>query len=285
MSGSEKIRKLDAVFEREFDVGIVVDGGAERAGSEAKQLFDRCKTRIIIDHHKFGSRETYDLSLTDIAASSTTQIVWTFFADPEIAVPVTREAAEAIYLGLIYDTGSFQYSNTKPLTHEIAARLMDAGIDVARIHEKALLTQEFEEMQVIGRVLAGAQRSGDGREIVHAAVTRDFMREMKVSGDEFNRIIQTLCFLEGIEVAIIFRETTGDDAASGAAPGARTWKLSLRSRGKVDVARIARDLDPQGGGHDRAAGCSLAGDLDEVRAKAIDYVAKKLAAARAGARG
>jgi phosphoesterase RecJ-like protein len=138
-------------------------------------------------------------------------------------------------------------------------------------------------MQVIGRVLAGALLSGRAGEIVHAAVSHEFMREMKVSGDEFNRIIQTLCFLEGIEVAIIFRETTGEGGfpVAGAAPGARTWKLSLRSRGKVDVAAAARELDPQGGGHDRAAGCSLAGELDEVRARAIDHIARKLAAARA----
>jgi bifunctional oligoribonuclease and PAP phosphatase NrnA len=264
MPGSDKIRSLDSVMERDFDVGIVVDGGSERAGA-AKELFDRCRTRIYLDHHKFGSRETYDISLSDPDATSTTQIVYGFFADPEIAVPLTKEAAEAIYLGLIYDTGSFQYSLTKPLTHEIAARLMEAGIDFARIHEKALLTQEFEELMVIGRVVASAERCGDRGDIVWAAITNKIIREHNIAGDDLNKIIQTLCFVEGIEVAIIFREQEGT-----------SWKLSLRSRGKVDVAAIARELDPNGGGHDRAAGCSLEGKLEDVAKRATEFVNAKL---------
>lgn len=279
MSGADKIRRLESVFEKEFDVGIVVDGGSERTGA-AKALFDACKTRIYIDHHKFGSRETYDLSLSDPEASSTTEIVWAFFADPEIATPLTREAAEAIYLGLIYDTGSFQYSLTKPLTHEIAARLMDAGIDFARIHEKALLTQEFEDLQVLGRVLSTAVRSGDARDIVHAAITEKLVREFNVTGDEFNRIIQTLCFIEGVEVAILFRELPSNPPGPSAGLQDGKYKLSLRSRGKVDVAAIARDLDPQGGGHDRAAGCTLAGPLEEITLRTVSFVNDKLSAAR-----
>ncbi len=269
MAGSEKIRKLDSVFERDFDVGIVVDGGSERAGEATKALFDACRTRIYIDHHKFGSRERYDISLSDPTSSSTTQIVYAFFADPEIAVPLTREAAEAIYLGLIYDTGSFQYSLTKPLTHEIAARLLDAGIDFARIHEKALLTQEFEEIQVVGSVIASARRAGEMRDIVYSAITEEVVRRFNPAGDDFNRIIQTLCFVDGVEVAVIFREIEP-----------ARYKLSLRSRGKVDVAAIARELDPNGGGHDRAAGCTLAGTLDEVVARTIGFIDRKLAAAR-----
>lgn len=280
LPGSEKIRTMDAVIERGFDVGIVVDGGSERAGYEAKALFDSCRTRIYIDHHKYGSRETYDVSLSDPTASSTTQLVFGFFADPEIAVPLTRDAAEAIYLGLIYDTGSFQYSNTRPFTHEVAARLMETGMDVARIHERALLMTEFDELMTVGRVLAGAERAGERGDIVHATITKDFMREHNVSGDEFNRIIQSLCFIEGIDAAIVFREITGEAPSpeSPAAPGQR-WKLSLRSRGKVDVAAIARELDPNGGGHDRAAGCTLNGGIEEVRGLTLGLVGRKLAAA------
>jgi phosphoesterase RecJ-like protein len=276
--GAEKIKTLEEVAGESFDVGIVVDGGAERAGPPTKAIFDRCKTRVYIDHHKFGSREKYDIALSDPKATSTTQLVYAFFADPEIAVPLEREAAEAIYLGLIYDTGSFQYPNTRPLTHEIAARLIESGIDHARIHERALLTQDFDELMVVGRVFASAERCAKG-EIVHASLTSEFMREMHVSGDEFNRIIQTLCFIEGVECAVVFKEIT-PEPPRGVPPGPREWKLSLRSRGKVDVAAVARELDPHGGGHDRAAGCTLEGELAEVKAKALGLVEKRLAAGR-----
>ena len=268
LAGADKIRKLDSLVEHDFDVAIVVDGGVERTGA-ARELFDRAPVRIYIDHHKFGSREKYDLALSAPQASSTTQILYAYFADPEIAAPLTREAAEAIYLGLIFDTGSFQYSLTQPLSHEIAARLMETGIDFAGIHEKALLTQEFDDLLAHGRVLATARRT-PSREIVWVTIGLDLIRELAVSGEDFNRIIQTLCFVEGTEVALLFREME---------PG--RWKLSFRSRGKVDVAAIARELDPQGGGHDRAAGCTLEGAGDDVVAKTVSFVEGKLAAAAA----
>jgi phosphoesterase RecJ-like protein len=263
IAGAEKVRRLDSLIERDFDVAIVVDGGSERIGA-ARELFDRAPTRVYIDHHKFGSRENYEISLSVPDASSTTQILYAFFDDPAIGVPLTREAAEAIYLGLIFDTGSFQYSLTQPRSHEIAARLMETGIDFSRIHEKALLATEFEDLLVLGRVLATATRT-PSREVVWASIGLDLIEQYRPSGDDFNRIIQTLCFVEGTEVAIIFREME---------PG--KWKLSFRSRGKVDVAAVARELDPQGGGHDRAAGCSLDGELDRVIERTVRFVEGKL---------
>ncbi|GIW73243.1 MAG: phosphoesterase RecJ-like protein [Planctomycetota bacterium] len=259
LAGSGRIRTLDSVLERDFDLGIVVDGGVERTGA-VQALFEACPRKIYIDHHKFGSRAQYDLVLADPNASSTTQLLWTFVADPEIGVPLGRELAEAIYLGLIYDTGSFQYSLTQPLTHEIAARLIETGLDFAPIHEHALLCQEFEELLVLGQVLAQAQRSPCGR-IVWSSASRELIERNHVRGEDLGRIIQTLCFTEGIEVAILFREE-----------GPGRYKLSLRSRGRIDVGAVARALDPHGGGHDRAAGCTLTGPLAEVTARAVGYV-------------
>ncbi len=273
IAGADKVRRLDTLVERDFDVGIVVDGGSERCGAVKEQLFDRTPFKIYIDHHKFGSREKYDLSLSVPDATSTTQILYAFFADPEIAVPLTREAAEGIYLGIVFDTGSFQYSLTQPLSHEIAAHLLDAGIDFARIHEQALLTQEYEDLIVQGRVLATARRT-PSREIVWASIDLDLIRACNVTGEEFNRIIQTLCFIEGVEVALLFRELERGQ-----------WKVSFRSRGKVDVAAVARELDPQGGGHDRAAGCALEGELAPLIERTVALVESKLRAAAAAAPG
>jgi phosphoesterase RecJ-like protein len=189
-------------------------------------------------------------------------------------VPLTREVAEAIYLGLIYDTGSFQYTLTTPETHRIAARLMETGMDFARIHERALLEQDFENLLLLGKVLSTAERRGEAREIVHAAIPRDLARSMQVKSEDYNKIIQTLCFIDGVEVAVLFRELDGAE-----------WKLSLRSRGLVDVAAIARELDPQGGGHDRASGCTLPGPLEAAVARAVAHIDAKVRAVKAAQRG
>lgn len=272
IAGADRVRKLESLLERDFDVAIVVDGGSERTGA-VEELFDRAPFKVYVDHHKFGSRAKYDLALTDPHSASTTQILYAFFADPEIGVPLTKEAAEAIYLGLIFDTGSFQYSLTQPLTHEIAARLLETGLDFARIHEKALLTQEFEDLLALGRVLATAQRT-PSREVVWVTIGLDLVRDLGVTGDDFNRIIQTLTFVEGTEVALLFREV---ESPAAGRPG--KWKLSFRSRGKVDVAACARELDPLGGGHDRAAGCTLeAPSLEAAVERTVKFVEGKLRA-------
>jgi len=267
LAGADRIRRLDTLLEKDFDLGIVVDGGSERAGA-AKEIFDRCPFRVLVDHHKMGSRERYDLALNDPESSSTTQILWTFFGDPGIGVPLTREAAEAIYLGIIFDTGSFQYSLTKPESHEIASRLLAAGIDFSRIAERALLVQEYGEIKVLGTVLASVRRTSNG-EIVWGWLTHETMRQLDVSGDDLSKIIQILCFVEGTKVALLFREI--EDGR---------FKVSLRSRGEVDVARVARELDPQGGGHDRAAGCTLEGDLEGVVHRTVKHIEGKLAETR-----
>jgi len=273
LAGAGRIETLASVPPGEIDVGIVVDGGIERAG-DARKLFERCRTKVYIDHHKMGSRERYDIVMSDPRATSTTQLIWPFFDDPEIATPLSRDAAEAIYLGLIYDTGSFQYPCTRPSTHVIAARLMEAGADFARIHERALLTQEFEDILLHGKVLAGARRLGSGREIVVASVPQALVRGTKVTGDGYDKLVQTLCFIEGSEVAVLLREQPHGQ-----------WKASLRSKGLVDVAAVARALDPDGGGHDRAAGCTLDGPEEAAVARAvalIDERVREALAKRAG---
>ena len=263
LAGSERIRPLASVMERNFDLGIVVDGGRERIG-DVQELFDQAPVSIYIDHHKFGSRSSYNTEMSDPTASSTTQLLWPFFADPTIAVPLNDEVAQAIYLGLIFDTGSFQYSLTQPLTHEIAAELMDLGLDFTRIHEHALLTSEFEEIKVHGPVLAQAQRNRSGQ-IIWSSLSSDLIDRYKISTVDCNRVIQNLTFVEGTEVSVLFREEAD-----------HTFKLSLRSRGRVDVGEIARDLDPSGGGHDRAAGCTLYGSLEAVTTKAVGYLEERL---------
>jgi phosphoesterase RecJ-like protein len=261
--GSERVRDLASLAERAFDLAVVVDGGVERTGA-MEEIVRACPRTALIDHHKFGSRATYDLAMNDPKASSTTQLLWTFVADPEIGVPLTAELAEAIYLGLIFDTGSFQYSLTQPLSHEIAARLLETGFDFARVHERALLCDGFDELRILGEALAQASRSPCGR-IVWSHVSQAHMERFQVRGEDLGRIIQTLCFTEGNEAAVLFREDRDG-----------RWKLSLRSRGKVDVGQVARALDADGGGHDRAAGCTLDGPLEAVTDRTVALILARL---------
>ncbi len=133
----------------------------------------------------------------------------------------------------------------------------ETGIDFARLHEKALLTRSFEELVSSCEVLSRTRRTKDHR-ITWASMNRSVLR---ACGGDYIHVIQTLCFIEGTEVAILFIEQ--EDG---------TYKLSLRSRGAVDVGRAARDLDSGGGGHERAAGCTLrGGSFEEIRERVVTH--------------
>lgn len=262
MRGGERLVTMQGLIEPDggFDLAVVVDGGVERIGRLA-EVFKRARRTALVDHHRFGSQSAYDLRLFDADAASTTELVWTFFADPDLGVPLAIEAAEALYLGLIFDTGSFQYPLTRPLTHEIAARLMDHGIDFAGIHERALLTLPFEEILEQSRVLARAQRSPCGR-VAFACVDH---AELHAAHGDLAKVVQTLTFAQGVELAFVLFEDE---------PGKH--RVSLRSRGKVDVGRLARVLDAGGGGHGRAAGCELDGDGAAIRDRIVAAALERL---------
>lgn len=248
--GAGHIRdEAQLVEEDRFDLAVVVDGGVERTGS-MEERFRASGRTAYVDHHRFGSRFDYDLRLYDAAATSTTQLAWAFFTDPDIGTPLDQEAAEALYLGLVYDTGSFQYPLTTPRSHRIAATLIETGFDFPRLHERVMLERSFAEVLTHSAVLANARRSPDGR-VAWATTTQEALR---VSEGDYAPIIQTLSFVEGAEAAFCLIEQ-----ASGPV------KVTLRSRGKVDVGAVARQLTESGGGHRRAAGCELEGTVEAVR--------------------
>lgn len=243
-----------------FDLAIVVDGGVERCGGTAKWI-EGAKRSAIVDHHRFGSRASYDLRLFNADAASTTELLWTFYEDPQLGIPLSTCAAEALYLGLIYDTGSFQYPATSPRTHTMAARLIETGFDFAQVHERVLLMRSFDEMLETSRLLASTRRAANGQ-ITFVHTTPEALLH---SGGSYARIIQPIIFVDDAAVGLVFHEFEPE-----------RFRISLRARGKVDVGKAARELEPGGGGHARAAGCQLDGPADEVIRKVIDFFTAKL---------
>jgi len=174
------------------------------------------------------------------------------------------EIAAQLYLGIIYDTGSFQYALTTPRTHRIAALLLEQGIKHSDISEKVMLESPLSAKVLLGRTL-NAMRILEGGKIVWTQVSRELAAETKTTDEDVRGIITQMIFIEGVRVALLFYEK--DNAKV---------KLSLRSREGFDVATFARSLDPGGGGHARASGCSLNGTLDEVSARVVAELTRQL---------
>jgi bifunctional oligoribonuclease and PAP phosphatase NrnA len=214
---------------------------------------------VNIDHHhdntRFGT-----LNHVVEEASCTAEIVWDLMR--ALGVVLTPVIAEALYVGLITDTGRFSYENTTPRAHLMAAELIDAGVDVAGLYRQIYERLPFAKLELLGRALANVRRFDDGRLTVAVLGLEDFA----ATGAEDSYaegIIDHLRAVEGTKVAALIR-----DVRAGCHSGER--KVSLRATDDdVDVSAIARAFG--GGGHRRAAGFSstlATGELiDAIRAQ------------------
>jgi len=211
-----------------------------------------------IDHHHDNTRfGTVNHIVED--ASCTAEIVWDLM--PSLGVALSTQIAEALYVGLVTDTGRFSYENTTPRSHRMAAELIEAGIDAAGLYRQIYEGVPYAKLELLARALAGSRRYDDGRLAVAVLTSEDFSATS--AEDSYSEgIIDHLRAVRGTKVAALIREVT-----SGCHTGAR--KVSLRaSDDEVDVSAIARAFG--GGGHRRAAGFSSelsTGELiDAIRA-------------------
>jgi phosphoesterase RecJ-like protein len=235
-------------------------GNIDRNPAEA---FKGDDARILnLDHHHDNTRfGTVNHVVED--ASCTAEIVWDLMC--ALGVTPTIEIAEALYVGLVTDTGKFMYENTGPRAHIMAAELIAAGIDVHRIYRRLYEDMPYPKLELLGRALANLQRLDDGA-VTFSYLTRDDFRLANAVESYSEGIIDHLRAVAGTKVAALARELDGGDGRK---------KVSLRSTdGEVDVSAIARAGG--GGGHRRAAGFSTELSHDELVAFLREQVAAQL---------
>ena len=238
-----------------FDVALAVDcGDRPRLGEEFGKL--KALGKIInIDHHVSNSHYG-DINFVDPAASSAAEIVFDLLR--LIPVPLNREIAENLYTGLLTDTGSFHYSNTTPKTFAAARACLQAGVDPWRVAEQVFENQPLARLRLLPRVLQSLEVS-EGGKVSHVVVTQEMLGEAKASPALTEDFINYPRSIQGVEVAILFREVSAEKT-----------RVSFRSRGGVDVARIAEGF--QGGGHRSASGCTIEAGLAEAKRKVFQVV-------------
>jgi phosphoesterase RecJ-like protein len=207
-----------------------------------------------IDHHHDNTRfGTVDL--VDPESSCTAEIVWDLMR--ALGVEPDQELAEALYVGLVTDTGRFMYENTGPRAHVMAAELIEAGVDTHAIYRRLYEDMPYAKLELLARALAKVERHDGGALTVARLSREDF--EVAGAEDSYTEgIIDHLRSIEGAKVAALAREI--DDISPDGTP---RKKVSLRSvDGEVDVSAIARAGG--GGGHRQAAGFSTELDDDEL---------------------
>ena len=245
--GAGLLREVPAdLLER---VLVAVDCAQETRLTDARLL--DVPVVVNIDHHhdntRFGT-----VNLVADEASSTAELLADIFA--EAGLSLTPAIAEALYTGLVTDTGRFQYTNTTPTALRLAADLVEAGADFHRVFQGVYESMHFAKLKLLARALGRASLHADGR-VVISYLLRDDFGEVGAAEPYSEGIIDVLRAVEGVELAALIREPPRD---SGPAR-----KISLRSStDRVDVSAIARKSG--GGGHRQAAGFSSDLSLEEV---------------------
>jgi phosphoesterase RecJ-like protein len=239
--------KINSSFDQDivYDVFFAVDCEKTRLG-QAEKYFDQAGKTINIDHHISNAQGSGMLNYVVPAASSASELVYDLLAEDGI----DAEIAKSLYIGIIHDTGVFQYSNTSPKTLQIAAKLIAFGFDFPKLIDETFYEKTYVQNQILGRALLESILFLDGRAIV-SAIDKKTMDFYNVSSKDLDGIVSQLRFTKGVECAVFMYETE-----------TLVYKVSLRSCGKVDVAKIASFFG--GGGHVRAAGCTMNGTSHDV---------------------
>lgn len=238
------------------DVFIVLDCNKDRLGF-SEPLFEEAPKKINIDHH-ISNKGVGDINLIDPDASSASEMVYRVIDHDKMDADI----ALALYVGIIGDTGVFQYSCTSPETMRVGADLISYGIDFPNLILSTFYEKTYIQNLILGRALIESVRFMDGKCIV-TKVDRSLMEFYHATPKDLDGIVNQLRNTTGVECAIFMYETEHHE-----------YKVSLRTTERVDAAAITEHFG--GGGHARAAGCTMNGTYHDNINNLSELIEKQL---------
>jgi len=254
LPGTEEIVHTLPDLER-YEVAVVLDcSDLERIGDQASRIVD-VKRIINIDHHisngNFGG-----LAYVDHQASSTGELLYRLIK--AMGVDFTKDMATSLFAAILTDTGGFRYRNTKKDTLVASGHLIEKGADPQWISENIYESNPPSKIRLLTRVLDTLTFDWS-KKVGYMVVSRKTLEDAGALMEHTEGFVDIPRSIQGIEVSILFNEVSD-----------HYFKLSLRSKGKVNVERIARTFG--GGGHINAAACQIEGDLETIRQRVLDLI-------------
>ena len=228
-----------------YDLYIALDCSEPERLGEFYGYFEQAGETICIDHH-FTNEGFGDLAFIEPEASSTCEILVGLMEESRIS----QACAEALYTGIVHDTGVFKHTNTSRRTLEMAGLLLDKGVNTEMIIDETFFKKTYLQNQILGRALIESILLLDGR-MIFSVISRKDMDFYGIDSADLDGIIDQLRVTEKVECALLMHEIERG-----------TYKVSMRSKDKVDVSEIA--LSFGGGGHKKAAGCTMYGAKRDI---------------------
>lgn len=232
------------------DALIVLDSGDLGRIGEYSEYFEQAAFTVNIDHH--SSNIGYAMSnFVDPHASSTSEMVFRLVqSDERQEWLLDDEIAKAIYTGIVYDTGAFKHSSTSRLTHEIAGILIEYDFNPTEIIDRLFYYKTVEALNVQSEAIKNMKFYHGGKTVI-SYITSKTMRQLNAEKKDIEGVVQMLNDIEGVECAVYLYGITDE-----------LYKVSLRSKDRVNVCEIAKAFE--GGGHQKASGCTLNMSIDEA---------------------
>ena len=230
---------------KQYELCICLDSGdRERLGNNVVYL-DTAKTSICIDHH-ITNKGYAASNFVNASASATCEFLYDFLDEEKIS----KEVAECIYTGIIHDTNVFKNSNTTAKTMEVAGVMMEKGINFSQIIDGSFYKKTYVQNQIMGRAVLESVLFLDGK-CIFSVVRKQDMDFYGVEASDLDGIVDQLRVTDGVEVAIFLHETEN-----------HVYNVSMRCNNFVNVSKVASFFG--GGGHVRAAGCTMSGSVHDV---------------------
>lgn len=240
---------LNAKYEvekvEEFDLLISLDVASSLRLGIYQEVFLKHNNTIAIDHH-ITRTEFAKIELV-IDESSNCDILLDLFENMNIEID--KDIANALYLGIVGDTGGFMFSNTTPKTHLKASKLISFGAEFNKINQILFMTKSYEDVILTERVISRMEIFDN---VAISYITEKDKKELKIESLNSSELVNVLKSINGIEIAILIKQIKG-----------KNYSISLRSSENYNVADFAGKFG--GGGHIRASGMTLVGSLAQVK--------------------
>ncbi len=242
---------------KQVDLFLALDCADQARLDSAEPIFLNAKKTICIDHHISNPGFAHENYVFPDASSASEIVFETMKPDA-----ISKNTAECLYVGIVCDTGVFQYSCTSAHTMQIGGVLMDKGINYPRLVDHVFFQKNYTQKKMLGRTLEKSSLYLNGK-VIASHITQEDMKEMGAIGADLDGIVSELRSTKGVEVAIFLHEEKNGDI-----------KVSLRSAEYIDVAKIAGAYG--GGGHARAAGATVKMEPDVILSELCEAISQQM---------
>ena len=249
-----EINDENIAFIKNADLGIILDiGDFYRLGEVANVIESTRIETINIDHHPLTENNFFTHNFINLDASSVGEILYSYFSSLGSDI-IDKEMMLGIYSAVLTDTGSFRFSNTNQLSHEIAVHAIKMGINISEIYQNIYENSSVSRIKLLGNVIQKLNFDCNG-ELLWFSLNNDMVKEVDGTNQDFDGFTDFFRGIQGVEIALMLYDLKGK------------VRLSFRSKGKYKVNDVAKKMG--GGGHPFAAAALVDGEFSDVKSTVL----------------